>query len=50
MWGEGKGDSDPERGKVLLRDGTLLGDSVVSTVSDAFSIAAYPGTAEAKDR
>ena len=33
---------------MLLRDDTLLGDSVVSTVSDAFSIAADTGTAEAK--
>jgi curli biogenesis system outer membrane secretion channel CsgG len=40
----GKEVRDPVSGKVLLRNDTLLGEAVVTAVSDASSIAEYEGT------
>jgi len=44
VWRKGKEIRDPETGKLLLRDDTLLGEAVVNSVSEAFSMAAYSGT------
>lgn len=44
IWREGKEIRDPSTGKVLLRDDTLLGEAVVNSVSEAFSMAAFEGT------
>ena len=48
VWRPGKEIRDPVSGKVLLRDDTLLGDAVVSTVNEAYSIATYTGSQPAK--
>lgn len=48
VWRQGKEIKDPETGKVLLRDDLLLGEAVVNSVSDAFSIAVYQGPEPAK--
>lgn len=44
VWREGKEIRDPATGKVLLRDDTLLGEAVVNSVSEAFSIAMFEGS------
>jgi curli biogenesis system outer membrane secretion channel CsgG len=44
IWRAGKEIRDPATGKVLLRDDLLLGEAVVNTVNENFSIAAYTGT------
>ncbi len=44
VWRAGKEIRDPATGKLLLRDDTLLGDAVVSTVYDISCIATYQGT------
>ena len=36
--------------KLLMRDDTLLGEAVVTTVNDIFSIAQYKGTEPVKVR
>lgn len=43
VWRAGKEVRDPVSGKVLLRDDTLLGEAVVSTVYDISCIAMYHG-------
>lgn len=48
IWRAGKEVRDPATGKVLLRDDTLLGEAVVSTVNDISSIAMYRGTEPVK--
>jgi hypothetical protein len=44
VWRAGKEIRDPASGKVLMRDDTLLGEAVVTTVNDISSIAQYKGT------
>lgn len=44
VWRPGKEIHDPSNGKLLLRDDTLLGEAVVSTVYDISCIAIYHGT------
>ena len=48
IWRMGKEIRDPATGKVLLRDDMLLGEAVVNTVDDAFSIGEYHGTQPVK--
>lgn len=48
VWRAGKEIRDPATGKVLLRDDTLLGDAVVTTVNDISSVATYRGTQAVK--
>jgi curli biogenesis system outer membrane secretion channel CsgG len=48
VWRAGKEIKDPVTGKVLLRDDTLLGEAVVTTVNDISSIAHYTGKEPAK--
>ncbi len=48
VWRAGKEVRDPVTGKVLLRDDTLLGEAVVSTVYDISCIATYHGTESVK--
>lgn len=43
VWRAGKEIRDPVSGKFLMRDDTLLGDAVVTTVNDISSIAQYKG-------
>ena len=43
VWREGKEIRDPATGKVLTRDDTLLGDAVVNSVNEAFSMATFEG-------
>jgi len=44
VWRAGKEILDPASGKVLMREDTLLGEAVVTTVTDISSIAQYKGT------
>ncbi len=44
VWRAGKEIRDPASGKVLMREDTLLGEAVVTTVTDISSIAQYKGT------
>lgn len=44
VWRAGKEIRDPASGKVLMREDTLLGEAVVTTVNDISSIAQYKGT------
>jgi curli biogenesis system outer membrane secretion channel CsgG len=44
VWRVGKEIKDPATGKVLMRDDTLLGEAVVTTVNDMSSLAEYRGT------
>ncbi len=48
IWRAGKEVRDPATQKVLLRDDTLLGDAVVTTVHDISSIATYHGSEPVK--
>ncbi|MGH9656168.1 MAG: CsgG/HfaB family protein [Bryobacteraceae bacterium] len=43
IWRGGKEVRDPATGRVLMREDILLGEAVVHTVRDRFSIAAYQG-------
>jgi hypothetical protein len=43
VWRAGKEIKDPATGKLLLRDDTLMGDAVVTTVNDISCIATYHG-------
>ena len=43
VWRGGKEIRDPATGKVLMRDDTLLGEAVVTSVNDNSSIAMYKG-------
>jgi hypothetical protein len=44
VWHPGKEIRDPVSGKFLMRDDTLLGEAVVTTVNDISSVAQYKGT------
>jgi curli biogenesis system outer membrane secretion channel CsgG len=44
VWRAGKEVRDPATGKVLLRDDTLLGEAVATTVNDISAIATFNGT------
>jgi curli biogenesis system outer membrane secretion channel CsgG len=44
----GKEVHDPATGKVLFRDDTILGEALVTTVNESFSIATYKGTEQVK--
>ena len=50
VWRAGKEIRDPASGKVLMRDDTLLGEAVVTSVNDISSIAQYTGTEPVKIR
>jgi hypothetical protein len=50
VWRAGKEVRDPVSDKLLMRDDTLLGEAVVTTVNDIFSIAQYKGTEPVKVR
>ena len=50
VWRVGKEIRDPASGKVLMRDDTLLGEAVVTSVNDISSIARYTGTEPVKIR
>jgi curli biogenesis system outer membrane secretion channel CsgG len=50
VWRGGKEIRDPVDGKLLMRDDTLLGEAVVTTVNDISSIAQYKGTEHVKVR
>jgi curli biogenesis system outer membrane secretion channel CsgG len=50
VWRGGKEIRDPVDGKFLMRDDTLLGEAVVTTVNDISSVAQYKGTEPAKVR
>ena len=50
VWRAGKEIRDPASGKVLMRDDTLLGEAVVTTVTDISSIAQYKGAEPVKIR
>lgn len=43
IWRAGKEVRDPATGRLLTREDILLGDAVVNTVNDQFSIASYQG-------
>ncbi len=48
VWRAGKEIRDPATGKVLLRDDTLLGEAVITTVNEISSIAEYKGAEKVK--
>lgn len=48
IWRSGKEIRDPATGRVLTRDDSLVGEAVVETVENAFSIAAYKGSKTVK--
>lgn len=48
VWRAGKEIRDPATGKVLMRDDTLLGEAVVTTVAEISSIATYQGAEKVK--
>lgn len=48
IWRPGKEIRDPETGRVLTRDDILVGEAVVNTVNDGFSVASYKGTQAVK--
>jgi curli biogenesis system outer membrane secretion channel CsgG len=48
VWRPGKEIHDPATGRVLTRDDTLLGEAVVVSVEEGFSIASYKGTQAVK--
>jgi hypothetical protein len=50
VWRAGKEILDPVSGKVLMRNDTLLGEAVVTTVTEISSIAQYKGTEPVKIR
>ena len=50
VWRAGKEIRDPVTDKVLMRQDTLLGEAIVTTVNDVSSIAQYTGTEPAKVR
>jgi hypothetical protein len=50
VWRAGKEIRDPATDKVLMRQDTLLGEAVVTTVNDISSIAQYTGTEPVKVR
>jgi curli biogenesis system outer membrane secretion channel CsgG len=48
VWRAGKEIRDPTNGRVLLRDDTLLGPAVVTTVNETFAIAEFQGSTPVK--
>ena len=48
IWRAGKEIRDPATGRVLTREDILLGEAIVNTVNDGFSIASYKGTQAVK--
>jgi len=50
VWRAGKEIRDPASDKVLMRDDTLLGEAVVTTVNDISAIAQYKGSEPVKIR
>lgn len=50
VWRAGREIRDPVSDKLLMRDDTLLGEAVVTTVTDVSSIAQYKGTEPVKVR
>lgn len=48
VWRPGKEIHDPANGKLLMRNDTLLGEAVVTTVNDISSIAQYKGSEPVK--
>lgn len=50
VWRPGREIRDPASDKILMRDDTLLGEAVVTTVNDISSIAQYKGTEPVKVR
>ncbi|HZS54467.1 MAG TPA: CsgG/HfaB family protein [Bryobacteraceae bacterium] len=48
IWRSGKEIRDPATGRVLTRDDTLVGDAVIVSVENAFSVATYKGTQPVK--
>jgi curli biogenesis system outer membrane secretion channel CsgG len=50
VWHPGKEIRDPVSGKFLMRDDTLLGEAVVTTVNDISSVAQYKGSEPAQVR
>ncbi|SRR5579884_3127924 len=48
IWRSGKEIRDPATGRVLTRDDTLLGEAVVVSAENAFSVASYKGTQPVK--
>ncbi len=50
VWRAGKDIKDPDTGKVLLHDDTLLGEVIVTAVNEASSIAQYNGKEPVKVR
>jgi curli biogenesis system outer membrane secretion channel CsgG len=50
IWRAGKEIKDPDTGKVLLHEDTLIGEAIVTTVNDISSIAQYNGEEPAKVR
>ncbi len=49
VWRIGKVITDPDTGKVLLHDDTLIGEAVLTSVTDISSIASYTGSQPAKE-
>jgi curli biogenesis system outer membrane secretion channel CsgG len=50
VWRAGREIHDPVTGKVLMHDDTLLGEAIVTSVKDNFSIAHYRGNESVKVR
>jgi ribosomal protein L14 len=48
IWRSGKEIHDPATGRVLTRDDALIGDAIVVSVENAFSVASYKGTQAVK--
>jgi curli biogenesis system outer membrane secretion channel CsgG len=48
VWRPGKEIHDPANGKLLMRNDTLLGEAVITTVNDISSIAQYKGSEPVK--
>lgn len=48
IWRSGKEIHDPATGRVLTREDILLGEAVVNTVNNGFSIASYQGSTAVK--
>jgi curli biogenesis system outer membrane secretion channel CsgG len=49
VWRIGKVITDPDTGKVLVHDDTLIGEAVLTSVNDISSIATYTGTEQVKE-
>ncbi|HYK35703.1 CsgG/HfaB family protein [Alloacidobacterium sp.] len=49
VWRIGKVISDPDTGKVLVHDDTLIGEAILTSVNDISSIATYTGSQPVKE-